>query len=102
MMQFGCPYEAVKDIISIVSGDLESKKLECEFIGSTAKDWQMNFDKQRLQQVVLNLLRNAIKFTPIGSGNITLEMSLNHQAGRESMIKVSVKDNGIGISEDDL
>lgn len=49
MMQFGCPYEAVKDIISIVSGDLESKKLECEFLESTAKDWQMNFDKQRLQ-----------------------------------------------------
>ena len=29
-------------------------------------------------------------------------MSLKHQAGRDSLIEVSVKDNGIGISEDDL
>ena len=101
-MEFGFPHEAVDHVIKIVSGDLESKKLECELLVDSVKDWRMDFDKQRLQQVVLNLLRNAIKFTPTNHGDITLEMSLEHHTDGQRLLKVSVKDNGIGISEDDL
>jgi signal transduction histidine kinase len=51
-------------------------------------------DGQRLEQVVLNLLTNAIKFTPKG-GNITL------RARREdSSLLIEVQDDGIGIAKD--
>jgi len=51
-------------------------------------------DQIRIKQIVLNLLRNAIKFTPAG-GEVLLE---SYVAGDDLII--SVKDTGIGISEE--
>ncbi|OGR90117.1 MAG: hypothetical protein A3J74_02625 [Elusimicrobia bacterium RIFCSPHIGHO2_02_FULL_57_9] len=53
-------------------------------------------DLEKLQQVVTNLLTNAIKFTPQG-GQITIR-----QAVADSMIRVSVSDSGPGISPEHL
>jgi two-component system phosphate regulon sensor histidine kinase PhoR len=53
-------------------------------------------DSQRLEQVVVNLLHNAIKFTP-GGGRI--EVSAR---GSLNTVTFSVKDTGIGIARDDL
>ncbi len=53
-------------------------------------------DSERILQVLRNLLGNAIKFTPNG-GDVRL-VSQNEGAG----IKVSVKDTGAGISEDEI
>jgi len=53
-------------------------------------------DADRLEQVLVNLLHNAIKFTPAG-GRITIS-AVPKGRGAE----VSVKDTGIGISADDL
>lgn len=72
-------------------------------------------DSQRIEQVMSNLISNAIKFTNDGgqivvkTENITVdELDKSKLLGSESPIyydnyvKVSVKDSGIGISEDDL
>lgn len=53
-------------------------------------------DKERLQQVVINLLSNAIKYSPNG-GNIAISI-----AQEREMIKVTVKDDGIGIARNSL
>jgi two-component system phosphate regulon sensor histidine kinase PhoR len=57
-------------------------------------------DGARIEQVLLNLLHNAIKFTP-PKGTITVgaERTLNEQ---EQMVTAWVRDTGLGISEDDL
>jgi signal transduction histidine kinase len=55
----------------------------------------INADKQRLEQVLLNLLTNAIKFSG-ESGEIKLRL---RKEGSE--VVVEVKDNGPGISEED-
>ena len=55
----------------------------------------INGDGQRLEQVVLNLLTNAAKFTSAG-GTIHLKAS-----EKDNGILVEVKDNGIGISRDE-
>jgi CheY-like chemotaxis protein len=64
-------------------------------------------DEKRLQQVVLNLLSNAFKFT--AHGNVTLNVrtatqgwSTNHPVlkNAERAIEISVTDTGIGIPED--
>jgi signal transduction histidine kinase len=52
-------------------------------------------DTDRITQVVMNLLNNAIKFTHPG-GVIDVEVSCNHRNAH-----VSVKDTGIGIMKED-
>lgn len=57
---------------------------------------EVDADYRALKQVMLNLLSNALKFTPRG-GRVAV------QAVREGgRVRVSVADNGIGISEEDL
>ncbi|MBR1403362.1 MAG: response regulator [Treponema sp.] len=58
-------------------------------------------DETRIAQCALNILTNAVKYTP--SGSVTLTVS--SEPGTESnsiLLKISVKDTGIGIKEEDL
>ena len=59
----------------------------------------MHFDKQRLQQVVLNLMKNAIKFSHIRGEVITVTAQIIDKAGivEGKQLRVSVQDRGIGI-----
>lgn len=74
----------------------DDKEIRLEF-HSEVKDVVMGVDALRLQQIVNNLLSNALKFTPSG-GEVTL--SLRHKS--ERFIELSVQDSGSGISEKSL
>ncbi len=56
---------------------------------------RVNFDKDKINQVLSNLVNNAIKFTK--QGNITIKTDKG-----ENIIKVSVSDTGYGIKKEDL
>src|SRR5690606_5982926 len=55
-------------------------------------------DPNRLRQIVLNLLGNAIKFTV--AGEITVRVSLLEMTDRNVRLQVTVADTGIGIAPD--
>jgi len=76
-----------------VSYLIEAKDLHIQN-GCTATYW-VNIDEEIIQRVLTNLLTNAIKYTPEG-GNISIEATLQKQR----LIKIWVKDNGIGIPQD--
>ncbi|ANU18464.1 histidine kinase [Planococcus maritimus] len=61
-----------------------------------ASDVTVEGDKERLAQVLMNLIGNAIKFSPQG-GNVTVCMKNNFNA-----LRVSIKDEGIGIPAEDI
>lgn len=77
-------------------------------------EYRIKTDKRRLQQVVLNILSNAIKFT-FKEGSINIYSSLErhtitthnpilekpNQDKEVCVLKVSIKDNGPGISKRD-
>ncbi|MEW6592302.1 MAG: PAS domain S-box protein, partial [Candidatus Hadarchaeota archaeon] len=56
----------------------------------------LNLDKNRMIQVILNLLSNACKFTPQG-GSISLQARDNGE-----MVEVQVSDTGLGIAAEDI
>jgi signal transduction histidine kinase len=53
-------------------------------------------DRQKVKQIVLNLLSNALKFTPAGSVAMTASYD-----GRAKQVAISVRDTGVGIPLDD-
>ena len=57
-------------------------------------------DKLRLNQVLINLLSNAVKYTPAG-GEIDLTVeALPESVRNHAHLRISVKDNGLGMSEE--
>jgi len=60
------------------------------------KDIVTYLDKDKISQVIVNLISNALKYTPKG-GKVEVQMSED-----DKYFKLSVKDTGIGISEIDL
>ena len=55
-------------------------------------------DERRFKQVLINLIKNAYKFTAAG-GKIDINTSYDHEL---SIMSVHVLDNGVGIEADDI
>ena len=74
--------------------DLEAKGIDisCEFEEDSC---MVMADSDRIEQVVINLLDNAIKFTPDG-GKISLESGT-----KDGIAEITVRDNGCGIAQED-
>jgi len=85
----------VKSCVEKVKFESEEKKqsLECFTIGEAM---EIVADKDRIEQVVLNILTNAIKYTPEG-GKITVYIGKMY-----SDVYVKVADSGIGIPKEDI
>ena len=60
------------------------------------KEFMVDVDEVRISQLFINLFRNANKFTPM-EGNITVTVEPN-----EDNVTISVKDTGVGLSEEDI
>ncbi len=59
----------------------------------------IRIDRQRLAYVFTNLIINAVKYSPKGSG-ILLSATLGHTRAMKPSVRFSVKDQGVGISQE--
>lgn len=76
---------------------ISNKKLHLEFDENQAAV-KVNYDEERIIQVITNLVSNAIKFADEKDGIIIVTVS----GKKEDFIKVNVFNNGKGVNEDDL
>jgi len=87
--------EVLQSLDSMFAHRLKKKHLEMFFqIDSSVPDF-LSGDSYRLNQILVNLVGNAIKFTE--SGKITIGVQMIEQKVGKSIIRFSIKDTGIGI-----
>ncbi len=87
--------EIIEEVTSITSPLASEKNLALFIEEDSDHEVEINADKIRLRQVMINLINNAIKFTEKGRISI-------HVAREENNVLISVKDTGIGIPVDHL
>lgn len=87
-------FECAEDAGRIVTGAATEKNITVTT--DVATDLHIHADKRALKQILLNLLANAVKFTP-DNGTITLKAR-----PRGDKLRFEVTDTGIGISERDI
>ncbi|MDR2345862.1 MAG: response regulator [Planctomycetaceae bacterium] len=94
-------YSIIESIRSSMQqlADNKSQILAVQF--HNLKDMRLLGDEIRLSQVLINLIGNAIKFTPV-KGQIRLDISEFSHDQDSITLQFSVTDNGIGISSDFL
>ena len=92
--------DVLHDLKTIVSGQIYAKQLELYMDAMDVTDEDVYCDKTRLNQILLNLLSSAIKFTPAGG---TVSVRVRQLAGKVrgcGQYEFRIKDNGIGMSQE--
>jgi len=89
--------ELVKDVLNVVSLlEIQAVKKEIELYNNVDHNLSVLADENMLNTILRNLISNAIKFTK-PKGEVRILSSKNN-----GMVEVSIKDNGVGISEKDM
>jgi PAS domain S-box-containing protein len=95
----------IERVISLLTPIVEKKGLLLH-TSITSDLGEITSDRRRLEQILINLINNAIKFTENGSITITAELINNFRttpdAAPAAFVKLSVADTGIGIKPEDL
>ena len=93
-------YEIVQDIKSIVTESVAKKNLELVVDYSEISDDIVICDKVRLEQVLLNCVSNAVKFTP-EKGMVSVKLSqILGETNNFGKYQIKIADTGIGMSPD--
>ncbi|HVP11661.1 MAG TPA: ATP-binding protein [Phycisphaerae bacterium] len=87
----------VKEAIDVARPQAEEKGIALSE-ELTPVVYRVMADRDMMYQAVLNLLSNAIKYTPSG-GKVQVRMSPEEE---DSIIRIEVSDNGVGIPKEDL
>ena len=95
--------EVVEGVVNIMQPQVKAKRQTFDIHVENILTENIWCDSVRLNQVLLNLLSNATKYTPEG-GSIQLSLSEEKSPKGENYIRthIKVKDNGIGMSPDFL
>ena len=92
--------DLVHDVRSIIQPNVAAKRLSLFIDTMDIEDEDIITDPLRLNQILLNILSNAIKFTPTG-GMISIRIAQKNGAPKGCVCyEFRIKDNGIGMSKE--
>ncbi|MGD9215772.1 MAG: response regulator [Desulfobacteraceae bacterium] len=90
----------LRDLEKMFASSMDAKGLRFEIIGIDDLPQYLATDENKLRQVLVNLLDNAVKFTE--QGGVTMQVAAEDGAADRMRLKVEVADTGVGIAEDEL
>jgi two-component system, sensor histidine kinase and response regulator len=95
------PHEVFAEVVSILRVSAQTKGLSLDYFWDGEMPLTIETDPDRLRQILVNLVGNAVKFTEHGS--VTISASLVRDGDEpQAWLKVSVKDTGIGVAPEKL
>lgn len=95
-------HQLIKSVQELLTMKAVSKGLELRVHQDEELPRYIEGDQSKFRQIIVNLVGNAIKFTPVGHVDLDLSVLSYEIKSREIILQVEVKDTGIGIPKDDL
>ena len=92
-----CLNDALAEAVDLMRPLAAERSIDLSAPAMIAPSSYVHADRQRFKQVLLNLITNAVKYTPIGG-----KVSLSYNASGENQVRVVLRDTGTGIPEDKL
>ena len=92
----------INDLVNMVSVRAEEKGLRLTLDFDRNLPSVLHGDEIRLKQIITNILTNAVKYTEKGGIIFSISFEKTTEDKESIILKVSVKDTGIGIREEDL
>ncbi len=96
--------DMLHDILIIIRPQMEGKGHHFTFSVGEVFAEDLHGDPLRLRQIFVNIINNAVKYTPDG-GEISVRVSVEppeEEAGKRAFLLFTCRDNGIGMSEEFL
>jgi two-component system phosphate regulon sensor histidine kinase PhoR len=90
-------YDLFHEVFDQLEGKAEKKSIKLSFKKECPKDIYVYADKQKIFQVLMNLVYNAISYTSQSDCKVIVSIT-----ERDALVRIAVKDNGMGIPKDDL
>ncbi len=82
-------------VIAVTEGRAKEKSIELSYFISSGVRQLVVGDEEKIRQVLINIVGNAIKFTEVGSVNVFVEQ-------KENLFRFIITDTGIGIAKGDF
>ncbi len=96
------PRKCVDEVVAFFSPKARSAGLSIDILVSPDVPDVVLGDAYRLRQILINLIGNAVKFTPKGGVTLQLDAIISNPAVDTLLLRFCVSDTGIGISEEKL
>lgn len=93
--------DSFQSLATLVMPQVEARGLNFDILVHSGGIEYLEGDALRLNQILLNILSNSIKFTPKG-GSVTLEVRQLMARGKNVRLEFRIRDTGIGMSRETL
>jgi signal transduction histidine kinase len=87
--------EMIKSVMQELKSKADNKNIKLIFKTPAEKIPKVKIDEEKIRQVVINLIDNAIKYTLVGKVEVSLSADKNN-------IQLTITDTGIGIKREDI
>ena len=93
--------DVLKEVLDVVRPNLKSTLVELDVaLNPSLVDVTIKGDKNKLKQILINVLSNSVKYTQVGSINISINERFNFPD--KFFLLIEITDTGIGIKQEDL